>query len=74
MRSIAILALIIGSSALFAGDLDVKAIDTNADGVIQKEEVAAIEDADVKAAVVALDADKNGEVSAEELAAKPAAK
>lgn len=66
MRFIAILALIIGSSALFAGEIDVKAIDTNADGTLQKEEIAAIEDADVKAAVVALDANKNGEVCADE--------
>ncbi len=69
MRFIAILALILGTSALFAGDIDVAAIDTNADGVLQKEEIAAIEDADVKDAVVALDVNMDGEVCADELKA-----
>ncbi len=69
MRNLAIVALLAFSGAIFAGEIDVAAIDANQDGVLQATEIAAIKDADTKAAVVALDADKNGEVSAEELKA-----
>jgi len=69
MRNLAIVALLAFSGAIFAGEIDVAAIDANQDGVLQATEIAAIENADTKAAVVALDADVNGEVSAEELKA-----
>lgn len=52
--------------AAAAAKFDVAAYDTNKDGALSKEEIAAIADEAVKAQAVALDADKDGAVSATE--------
>ena len=75
------LALFITAGAVMAEDakpvaapaaaaVDVKAFDTDKNGALSKDEIAAIKDEAAKVAVVALDADMNGEVSVEEAAPK----
>jgi len=58
--------------AAAAHAVSIEAHDSDKDGALSAAEIADIKDEKVKAAVVALDADKSGDVSAVE--AKPAAK
>ena len=69
------LALILTAGAIMAQEaapavVDIKAFDTDKNGAFSKEEIAAIKDEAGKAAVLALDADKSGDVSAEEATPK----
>lgn len=70
------IALFVTAGALVAEEakpaaaVDIAAYDTDKNGALSKEEIAAIKDEAAKKAVEALDADKNGEVSAEEAAPK----